>query len=79
MSDEEPLTCMNAGDERNPCQGEVAYHSLGMGRAFPRCDKHWAARLRTEDEINRKYNPSGSCAPEGFDPDYAGERWDDDY
>lgn len=63
------------------CNGSVEYrHSLtGTGVPIPRCDKHWAARLDKQDEINRRYAPHSDVPPSDFDPYYAGERWDDDY
>jgi len=68
--------CLQRHDGR--CEGSVEYRmSLsGTGTSIPRCDYHWAKRLETEEEHNRKYPV---LAPSDFDPDYAGERWDDEY
>ena len=76
---EEKLECLEADNPDDPCSGDVAYRSTGRGRSFPRCDKHWEKRLEREEETVRRYNPYGVSPPAGFDPEYAGERWDDDY
>lgn len=67
--------CIEAGDE---CQGEVAYRESlsGTGTPISRCDGHWSARLKLQDELNHRYP---THAPADFDPMYAGERWDEDY
>ena len=51
---------------------------VGM-RHFARCERHGMARLDLQEEINRKYAPESDVPPAGFDPTYAGERWEDDY
>lgn len=73
------LECLDVYQEA-PCTGRVEYRAAltGTGKSFPRCDGHWAARLRRQDEINERY-PDSPIPPPGFDPDYAGERWNDDY
>jgi hypothetical protein len=75
MSD--TLECLDAGREDDPCEGAVEYrHALsGTGRSFPRCARHWEARLKEQDRINRTYP---TLAPSDFDPAYAGESWDED-
>lgn len=62
------------------CEGRVEYRMplSGTGRSFPRCGKHWSARLDVQYGIDRRY-PDSPFAPAGFDPSYAGESWDDDY
>ena len=62
------------------CEGEIEYrHPLSAtGKAFPRCDKHWEARLLVQERINNRY-PDSDTPPSWFDPAYAGERWDEDY
>lgn len=72
---DEALECLNAGPD---CAGDVEYRMplSGTGKSFPRCDEHWAVRLDEQDRINSRYPEH---APSGFDPYYAGERWDDDY
>jgi hypothetical protein len=72
MSDDP--TCLNAGPD---CAGPVEYRMplSGTGCAFPRCDHHWAKRLDEQERITRKYP---ELPPRGFDPTYAGERWDED-
>jgi len=71
--------CLNQSPD-DPCRGPVEYRYVGhSSRPFPRCEKHFAQRLKTEEEIVRKYNPDGPGPPEGFDPADAGERWDSDY
>lgn len=74
------LECLDHFDD-DPCEGKVEYrHPLsGTGTPFPRCEKHWEERLERQAEINRRYAPDSDVAPVGFDPTYAGERWDDDY
>lgn len=68
------LQCMEAhwGD----CVGDVEYRMnlTGTGLRTIRCDKHWADRLKLEDEINRRYPPT---PPADFDYLDAGEYWDE--
>ena len=72
------MRCLDWSGLRDDCSGAVEYRFAlsGTGKSFPRCDKHWAERLRKQDEINRRYP---RYAPSDFDPGYAGEYWDDDY
>lgn len=76
---DEPLECLDRHD--NGCTGAVEMrHPLsGTGIPYPRCDGHWDSRLRRQEEINARYAPFSDVPPAGFDPTYAGERWDDDY
>lgn len=77
----EELTCLDRHDqENNPCSGAVEYRMplSGTGRSFPRCDGHWDKRLRKQEEITRRYAPDSDVPPAGFDPTYAGERWNED-
>ena len=62
------------------CGGAVEYRMAlsSTGRSFPRCEKHWDERLEAQDRINDRY-PDPPVAPKGFDPAYAGARWDGDY
>lgn len=73
---EQPLRCINAGDE---CAGAVEYRLplSPSGKPFPRCDHHWAARLIVQAGINERY-PDSPIPPADFDPTYAGERWNED-
>lgn len=75
---EDPIRCLDAGQD--DCQGPVQYHSTDPGArpAFPRCDFHWLRRLDREAETRRKYGTEGSIPPADFDPAYAGERWDEE-
>ena len=71
--------CLDAGMYPDDCDGEVEYRMplSGTGRSFPRCEKHWDARLIRQQEINERYPHN---APSDFDPSYAGEVWgEDDY
>lgn len=78
----EPLTdreCIDGfGEGRLLCAGPIEFREplSGTGRRFPRCEKHWAARLEREDELNRRYPAS---PPRDWSPLDAGESWDDDY
>lgn len=60
------------------CEGAVEYRYplSGTGRSFPRCDKHWEARLDRQEEIDKRY-PDSPFPPSDFDPTYAGESWND--
>jgi hypothetical protein len=72
----ETLECIENYGE-NTCRGEVSYYDVsGSGRAFPRCTEHLDAALERDQAIRERYPVH---APADFDPDYAGERWDDDY
>jgi hypothetical protein len=70
------LTCMD--DRLGDCDGGVEYRMAlsATGRAFPRCDKHWADRLDVQQGINERY-PDSPFPPSDFDPSYAGESWDE--
>jgi hypothetical protein len=71
------LKCLEDYGE-GTCEGQVQMRLRSSDwKSFPRCDKHWAKRVQTEQKINSRYG--GSCAPRDFDPGYAGERWEDDY
>ncbi len=66
------------------CSGPVTFHmrepdpSLGVpAGSFPRCEHHAQLWHERAAETRRKYG--GVAPPSGFDPGYAGERWDDDY
>lgn len=69
------LECL---DGPEGCEGEVEYRMAlsPSGRPFPRCEKHWGERLDVQDGINERYP---ALQPAGFDPSYAGERWEEDY
>ena len=60
------------------CEGAIENRMAlsSTGKSFPRCEKHFEARLKTQDEINERYP---TLPPSDFDPAYAGERWDEDY
>lgn len=60
------------------CEGVVEYRMAlsATGQSYPRCDKHWAERIKEQERINQRYPV---MAPSDFDPGYAGERWDEDY
>jgi len=71
-------TCIDASDE---CFGPVTYWNPGYGyRSFTRCDYHGTERImrHQKDDSFERYADS-DVAPSWFDPDIAGERWDDDY
>ncbi|MFE2101589.1 hypothetical protein [Streptomyces sp. NPDC059468] len=74
----EELKCLESRTEE--CSGAVEYRAplSGTGRSFPRCDAHWAKRLEKQKEIAERYAPSSDVPPRGFDPTYAGERWDEE-
>lgn len=76
MSENEQLTCMDGLNGRGACSGEVRYRMAlsGTGRSYVRCDKHWDARLRVQEGIDRRY-PNSPIAPADFDPAFAGETW----
>jgi len=69
------MTCIE--EHRGDCSGATDDRpSLsGTGTPIARCDYHWAARLRTQEQHDRRYP---TRAPDDFDPGYAGERWDED-
>ena len=62
---------------KDPCEGSVEYRTAlsPSGKMFPRCGKHWAARLKVQEGINARYPER---QPADFDPLYAGEQWDED-
>jgi hypothetical protein len=73
----QPECLDDVGDET--CEGDVEYRMplSASGKPFPRCDKHWAERLETQQGINERYPHN---QPSDFDPSYAGESWgEEDY
>lgn len=72
------VKCLDA--HRGGCTGavELRYALSSTGTQFPRCDGHWAERLREQERINRDY-PDSPVPPAWFDPAAAGENWDSDY
>lgn len=76
--DDEPLRCIESD---GGCQGSVELRESlsGTGTPIARCDRHWSLRLDLQEGINRRYAPFSDVPPRGFDPSYAGERWDEDY
>jgi hypothetical protein len=69
--------CLDGHDPAtSSCEGPVEYRAplSGTGRSFPRCDRHWEARLDRQAEIDRRY-PQSDMPPADFDPTYAGETW----
>lgn len=74
-----PLECLEGPSE--DCSGPVEMRWPGYGeKQWPRCEHHGESRVRREQEsMARNGNPDSPCAPAGFDPSYAGERWDDEY
>lgn len=75
---DEPLECIEGPDG---CSGPVAYRWPGYGeRTWPRCEAHGRERvLRESAAIDRYGTPESPCPPLGFDPQTAGERWDEDW
>jgi hypothetical protein len=75
------LTYEDCLDGPDGCGGEVLYRWPGYGeRNWPRCEKHGEERVEREAGAVERYgNPDSPCVPSDFDPDYAGERWDEDY
>jgi hypothetical protein len=73
-----PPTCLDSSDE---CSGKVEYRTSlsGTGIPYPRCDHHWSTRLKVQERINQDYAPFSDVPPSGFDPTYAGERWNEEY
>lgn len=72
----EVLECLDSHAD-DKCRGAVEYRFAlsATGRSYPRCAKHWDARLREQERINRTYP---SHAPSDFDYLDAGEHWDED-
>lgn len=69
------LRCL---DGPGGCEGEVEYRITPDRedmRAFPRCDSHFARRLK---EAERNLELMSDVPPSWFDPSYAGERWTED-
>lgn len=81
MTTPDTLKCLDDHLEGADCGGtvELRFPLSGTGRSFPRCDKHWDARLVKQQEINERYAPTSDVPPAGFDPAYAGESWEEGY
>lgn len=68
--------CLDFSDQ---CQGPVDMRWPGEGhRSWPRCEYHNEQRIKAAEDSISKYANS-DLVPDWFDPDYAGERWEDDY
>lgn len=74
----EVVECLDR--HKGGCRGEVEYRPslTGTGTPIPRCDAHWEQRLDFQQEHQRVY-PDSPIPPAWFDPEAAGERWDEDY
>jgi hypothetical protein len=70
------LRCLQDYDD-GTCDGPVEYRDAlpPSGERFPRCDRHWGARLVEDERIRRTYGTDSDVAPSWIDPSYAGERW----
>lgn len=70
-------TCLD--DHKGGCEGAVELRPslTGTGTPIPRCDHHWAERLEWQEEHTTIY-PDSPIAPDWFDPEAAGERWDEE-
>lgn len=79
QQEEEAMTCID--HKESACEGEVIerYSVSGSGMKFPRCDRHYreyTERMRpVVEDIKRRYPKD---PPPDFDPNYAGERWDEE-
>jgi len=73
--DSDKPECMDDRGE-GECKGPVEFHSIDPGRtrAFPRCDKHWDARLDARENSMERYENT-DVPPSWFDPADAGEEW----
>lgn len=76
---EPELECL---DDRTgeTCQGETEHRMAlsATGISYPRCDLHWDAALAYASRVREAY-PDSSTPPDWYDPEAAGEYWDDDY
>ena len=70
------LVCLDV-DMTDPCEGPVEYRMAlsGTGRSFPRCDRHWEARLEVQRGIDERYP---AHPPADWSPLDAGESWYED-
>jgi hypothetical protein len=77
MTDASDPRCLNENAE---CDGPVEFHTTGDSlRAWPRCTFHQEKRWAQYDNPNSLERYANSdVPPPGFDPSYAGERWEDD-
>lgn len=77
MTHVETRECLD--EHRGGCSGEVLHRPslTGTGTAIPRCDAHWTARLEFQEAHTAIY-PDSPIPPAWFDPEAAGERWEDD-
>jgi hypothetical protein len=73
MREDEPEGGCPDADEG--CRGAVELRMALSGKAFPRCDRHWEERVKTQEQINERYPAQ---APADFDPLFAGERWEEE-
>lgn len=70
------MECMDSG--KGNCVGPVEMRLRPSDfKEFPRCNHHAGEWYLEQERIQRTYG--GVSAPSGFDPSYAGERWDEDY
>ncbi len=69
--------CLDA--HKGGCDGSVELRPslTGTGLAIARCDEHWSQRLDFQEAHERIY-PDSPIPPAWFDPEAAGERWEDE-
>lgn len=63
------------------CAGPVEYRGAppdGM-KSYRRCEFHNDRRWEQYENSELERYAHSDVAPPGFDPSYAGERWEDDY
>lgn len=79
MTTTETLTCL---DGPEGCSGSVQYRVtpgrfalVGDHKSFPRCERHYEAAAKRDEETMRRYPPT---PPRGWSPLDAGESWDEE-
>lgn len=65
--------------DNSTCEGDVSGRQATTCVVYE-CRKHMSESLRYNDEVATRYglNSSPGVVPSWFDPDYAGESWDED-
>lgn len=61
------------------CVGDVEWRGAPSGSAIERCEFHNAERWDQYQSSETERYADSDVPPPGFDPAYAGERWDDEY
>jgi hypothetical protein len=76
---DEPRSCLREGNQGHTCAGPVTGRPsfAGTGTIIYECSKAQDESAAFNAEVRERF-PDTDIAPDWFDADYAGERWNED-